>query len=78
MIITAPQMKKVHKCVKCHLMRGNGMMDMVKSVAKVLGPVAKEIGKKALKEVVIPVAISKIKKKMGVLPPSHQALTDIW
>ena len=28
------------------------MMDMVKSVAKVLGPVAKEIGKKALKEVV--------------------------
>ena len=65
MCISAPQMKKVHKCVKCQLMRGNGMVDMIKSVAKVLGPVAKEIGKKALKEVVIPYAIDKIKKKMG-------------
>jgi hypothetical protein len=65
MYISAPQMKKVHSCVKCQLMRGNGMVDMIKSVAKVLGPVAKEIGKKALKEVVIPYAIDKIKKKMG-------------
>ena len=65
MCISAPQMKKVHKCVKCQLMKGNGMVDMIKSVAKVLGPVAKEIGKKALKEVVIPYAIDKIKKKMG-------------
>jgi len=66
MYISAPQMKKVHSCVKCQLMRGRGMVDMIKAVAKVLGPVAKEIGKKALKEVVIPYAIDKIKKKMGV------------
>jgi hypothetical protein len=58
-------MKKVHSCVKCQLMRGRGMVDMIKAVAKVLGPVAKEVGKKALKEVVIPYAIDKIKKKMG-------------
>ena len=64
MYISAPQMKKVQKCVRCELMRGNGMVDILKSVVKVLGPVAKEVGSKVLKEIVIPYAISKIKQKI--------------
>ena len=57
-------MKKVQKCVRCELMKGNGMVDILKSVVKVLGPVAKEVGPKLLKEIVIPYAISKIKQKI--------------
>lgn len=63
-ILTAPQMKKVQKCVRCEVMKGNGMMDILKSVVKVLGPVAKEVGPKVLKEIVIPFAINKIKEKI--------------
>ena len=64
MYISEPQMKKVQKCVRCELMKGNGMVDILKSVVKVLGPVAKEVGSKVLKEIVIPYAISKIKQKI--------------
>lgn len=63
-ILTAPQMKKVQKCVRCEVMRGSGMADILKSVVKALGPVAKEVGTKILKEVVIPFAINKIKEKI--------------
>lgn len=63
-ILTAPQMKKVQKCVRCEVMKGNGMMDILKSVVKVLGPVAKEVGPKVLKDIVIPFAINKIKQKI--------------
>ena len=62
-ILTEPQMKKVQKCVKCQLMKGSGMTDILKSVIKVLGPVAKEVGPTILKEIVIPFAINKIKEK---------------
>lgn len=63
-MLTAPQMKKVNKCVRCELMKGKGMADILKSVVKVLGPVAKEVGPKLLKEIVIPFAINKIKEKI--------------
>lgn len=63
-ILTAPQMKKVNRCVRCEVMRGKGMADILKSVVKVLGPVAKEVGPKLLKEIVIPFAINKIKEKI--------------
>lgn len=62
-ILTEPQMKKVQKCIKCQLMKGSGMGDILKSVIKVLGPVAKEVGPTILKEIVIPFAINKIKEK---------------
>lgn len=63
-MLSASQMKKVNRCVKCEVMRGKGVVDILKSVVKVLGPVAKEIGPKILKEIVLPFAIKKVKEKM--------------
>jgi hypothetical protein len=35
-------------------MRGEGFMDILKSIGKVLGPIAKEVGPVALKEFILP------------------------
>ena len=47
-------------CQTCS-MRGDGFMDILKSVGKVLGPIVKEIGPTILKEFVVPF----IKKKVS-------------
>jgi hypothetical protein len=43
-------------------MKGKGVKSILKSVVKVLGPVAKELGPTVLKQLVLPM----IKKKMGM------------
>ena len=48
-------------CKACH-QRGEGFMDIFKSIAKFLGPVAKEIGPVVLKEILMPL----LKKKAGL------------
>ena len=52
------QALKTH-CRSCQ-MRGEGFMDILKSIGGVLGPIAKEIGPTVLKEFILPF----IKKKM--------------
>ncbi len=42
-------------------MRGDGFMDILKSVGSVLGPIARELGPTVLKEFVLPF----VKKKLG-------------
>lgn len=57
-------------CASCQ-MKGQGFMDILKSVGKALGPIAKEIGPTVLKEFVLPM----VKKKMGMgLSPPGGAL----
>ena len=46
-------------CQSCQ-MRGEGFMDILKSIGSVLGPIAKEIGPTVLKELILPF----VKKKM--------------
>lgn len=48
-------------CKKAH-MKGEGIKDILKGAAKILGPVAKEIGPTVMKELIIPM----IKKQMGM------------
>lgn len=50
-------------CHSCQ-MKGEGMGDIIKSVGKVLGPIAKEFGPTILKEIVAPYVMGKIKKRM--------------
>ena len=50
-------------CNSCE-MRGEGMVDIIKSVGIVLGPIAKEFGPTILKEIVAPFVVGKIKKRM--------------
>lgn len=48
-----PHTKREIKC-HCQRMSGSGIGDILKSVARFLGPIAKEIGSVALKEFVVP------------------------
>ena len=50
---------KAH-CRSCQ-MKGEGFMDILKSIGKVLGPIAKEVGPVVLKEFIIPF----VKQKMA-------------
>ncbi len=50
-------------CKSCE-QRGEGFMDVFKSIAKFLGPVAKELGPVVLKEILMPL----LKKKAGLEP----------
>ena len=60
---------KAH-CQSCQ-MKGEGFMDILKSIGGVLGPIAKELGPTVLKEFILPF----IKKKMGNgLTPAGGAL----
>jgi hypothetical protein len=61
---------KAH-CRSCQ-MRGEGFMDIVKSIGSVLGPIAKEVGPVVLKEFVLPL----LKKKIsgGGLSPAGGSL----
>jgi hypothetical protein len=58
--------KKIDMCItkKCRLMKGQGIVDIIKSVIKALTPMAKEIGAEAFKKVVVPYAVDKIKEKL--------------
>jgi len=58
--------KKIDMCItkKCRLMKGRGIVDIIKSVIKALTPMAKEIGSEAFKKVVVPYAVNKIKEKI--------------
>ena len=49
-------------CRSCE-QRGDGFMDIVRSVGRALGPVAKEIGPTILKELVLPMLKKKIAGK---------------
>ena len=54
-------------CKQCH-MAGQGIMDIVKSIGSILGPIAKEIGPTVLKEFIIPLIKKKIDGKGIGLP----------
>ena len=54
-------------CQDCQ-MKGQGFMDIMKSIGKVLGPIAKEIGPTVLKEFVVPFIKKKIDGKGLSLP----------
>lgn len=65
--ITPARKKAVKKyCQTCN-MRGDGIMDILKSVGKVLGPIAKEVGPVVLKEFILPFLKTKMEGK-GVSP----------
>jgi len=60
-----PQARKTalrKHCQSCQ-MRGDGLKDIFKSVGKVLGPIAKEIGPTVMKEIVLPMLKKKIEGK---------------
>lgn len=46
-------------CLQCS-MRGDGLGSIFKSVGKVMGPIAKEIGPTVMKEIVLPILQKKI------------------
>jgi hypothetical protein len=47
-------------------MRGEGLKSILKSIGKVLGPIAKEIGPTVLKEFLVPLTSKMLKKKLGL------------
>ena len=60
-----PQSRKTalrKHCQTCQ-MRGDGIKDIVKSAAKTLGAVGKEIGPTVMKEIVLPLLKKKIEQK---------------
>lgn len=76
--LTIPQQRKLLKalpatrknavkkyCRQCQ-MRGEGIQDILKKVGSVLGPIAREVGPKVLKEFIIPLLLKKAKEKYGV------------
>jgi hypothetical protein len=68
--LPASRIAKVKQhCMLCE-QKGQGLMDIVKSVGKVLGPIAREVGPTILKELVIPFVKQKagIKGKGATLP----------
>jgi hypothetical protein len=47
-------------------MRGEGIKEIMKKIGTVLGPIAKEVGSKVLKEIIIPLIIKEGKKRTGL------------
>jgi hypothetical protein len=52
-------------CKSCE-MRGEGIKDIMKKIGDVLGPVAKELGPKVLKEIIVPLLMNYAKEKAGL------------
>jgi len=54
---------------------GDGIQDILKKVGAFLGPIAKEVGPKILKEFIIPLLLKKAKEQYGVgLSPAGGSL----
>ena len=65
--LPASRIKEVKgHCKKC-MMRGEGFMDIIKSIGNVLGPIVKAVGPTVLKELIGPI-INKIKGNGLSLP----------
>lgn len=60
--LPAARINAVKKHCRLCEMRGEGLMSILKSVGKALGPIAKEIGPVVLKEMILPL----LKKKLGM------------
>lgn len=52
-------------CNSCE-MRGEGIKDIMKKIGDVLGPIAKELGPKVLKEIIVPLLMNYAKEKAGL------------
>jgi hypothetical protein len=52
-------------CRSCE-MDGEGIKDIMAKIGSVLGPIAKELGPKVLKEIVVPLLMNYAKKKAGI------------
>ena len=52
-------------CRACQ-QQGNGVQDIIKKVGNFLGPIAKEVGPKILKEFIIPLLLKKSKEHYGL------------
>jgi hypothetical protein len=52
-------------CNSCE-MRGEGIKDIMSKINSVLGPIAKELGPKVLKEIVVPLLMNYAKEKAGL------------
>lgn len=65
-----PQARKLavkKHCRSCQ-MKGEGLADIMKSIGKVLGPVAKELGPTVLKEIIVPFLKKKIVERFADNP----------
>lgn len=75
LLIALPSSRKmaIKKHCQASQMRGEGMSDILKSVTKVLGPIAADVGPKVLKEFILPYVIQKIEKRLDRYfnPPGH-------
>jgi len=54
-------------CRACQ-QHGDGIKDILKKVGNFLGPIAKDVGPKVLKEFIIPLLLKKAKEKYGIDP----------
>lgn len=53
------------QCRACQ-MQGQGIKEIMSKARSALGPIAKEIGPKVMKELIIPLLLKKLKEKAGV------------
>ena len=64
--MSAPRKMAVKKyCRQCQ-QHGDGVKDILKKVGAFLGPIAKDVGPKVLKEFIIPLLLKKAKEHYGV------------
>jgi len=60
--LPAARKNALHKHCKACSQRGEGFLDIFKSIGKFLGPIAKELGPTLLKEIIMPL----LKQKAGI------------
>ena len=73
--ITPSHKRAVKKYCRCCQQSGDGLAEILKKVGKFLGPIAKDIGPKMLKEFIIPLLLKKANEKYGEgLSPAGGAL----
>ena len=63
--MTQKHMNTIKRVCNCEKQKGTGIGDIFKKVVKAIGPIAKEIGAPLLKDIVLPLVVKKIEKKLG-------------
>ncbi len=72
--LPASRKTAVKKYCRACQQSGDGIQDILKKVGAFLGPIAKEVGPKILKEFIIPLLLKKAQEKYGI-DPSGQGLS---
>lgn len=65
-LIPAGRMRAARTHCRSCSQKGTGIMSILKSVVKFLGPIGKDLGKTVLKEIVLPFVVKKVKSKAGL------------